>query len=994
MDDSVFSWHEGCYTAFRTLQETLSTNRVYEEQLSKEAVNDLFGRFNIWAGNIGAGRQGRASLDYRLREVSEIKGEVVSILQYLANSLQEATSIVSGSRLPYDQLPSGSDSSVSSLSEDGEHENRELQNVVGVPPGTELQELHHSITSFLSNLYRMSTIIRKNPAPYDRLVRSAKIDTESYEFFDERHVREKYPLADSVLVKRLGVAISKRRKYFIYREQHRQKISRQQAAEKTPTVGKNKHAVVDLNQGVPVAETPFATSVVRTPTLLQPSATIEPMKASTFYAHDNPTVNIQAFDLYSEAGTQTSFGSTSSIQQEEVALPPLPKSAREAGEFECPYCCTICCLKASDPQRRNREWKRHVLRDLQPYICTFGGCSKAHTLFERRRDWMGHELQVHRLEWCCNVPGHEAYSTRDEFWAHMKHEHDKFFGFEQLDSTINMFARPALQSSFSCPICVDDRYHGLSIDKLEEHLGRHLEILSTFALPSGGGAGNSSVDSIDTQNAVQNQHSNAETTRSVNEGDMTHDRDDYPRGQQDRPEELNEGYEPQQRYVRDLLEFEEEMQHQPQNLYIAFMDLVAPVLETDEKDVVSVSAKRVMNSALLDIQSALPGEHGNSSGVTNRRDAFHIKALLPFVKRAKSAITNPIEVLMSLQRLNSKLAEPLPLEDMQESVPDEGKLDQDLDQDQDHSYDDAHKSDQHRDILRTQNDHSRPAPVLELVMPTPEAGESGSSQGNPSVTSKGGTESYRIPGDIRSWIKADDQSKLLAKIAAERTPGTGEWISQLPSYLNLKHGRLSFLLLEGLRHSAIFQDLRHRSTGCAFYSFQEYRHEVSVKPSVKSLIGQLVEQAHEDKIKLPNALAYKLHKEMEDPLHGLTGLLSVLQTTFTLFQETFIILDGLEKCSSGVLKTLSRIAQTAVQLKNNARIIATSRFNLNVEDAIREEQLDRPTRAEFQWHNNYQAAIIPRKVVMTDVEKTLASLDRVAHTWSPRNRIAAESQGM
>lgn len=89
MDNSILYWHDVCHTALGELYHTLGHRKTYEEQLSQEAANDFFGRFNIWAGNIGAGRPGHASLDYRLREVSEIRDEVVHILQYLAKALQE-----------------------------------------------------------------------------------------------------------------------------------------------------------------------------------------------------------------------------------------------------------------------------------------------------------------------------------------------------------------------------------------------------------------------------------------------------------------------------------------------------------------------------------------------------------------------------------------------------------------------------------------------------------------------------------------------------------------------------------------------------------------------------------------------------------------------------------------------------------------------------------------------------------------------------------------
>ncbi len=52
-------------------------------------VSDHLARFKIWAGNIGAHRKGRSSLDYRLREASHIRAQVVRLLGDLLEALQD-----------------------------------------------------------------------------------------------------------------------------------------------------------------------------------------------------------------------------------------------------------------------------------------------------------------------------------------------------------------------------------------------------------------------------------------------------------------------------------------------------------------------------------------------------------------------------------------------------------------------------------------------------------------------------------------------------------------------------------------------------------------------------------------------------------------------------------------------------------------------------------------------------------------------------------------
>lgn len=93
MEQDISDWHDACSRAFGALLRASSTNHNrFSEQLPHRALIDLLGRFNIWAGNIGAGKRGRASLDYRLREAAYIKEAVVQILRSLTESVQEGLS--------------------------------------------------------------------------------------------------------------------------------------------------------------------------------------------------------------------------------------------------------------------------------------------------------------------------------------------------------------------------------------------------------------------------------------------------------------------------------------------------------------------------------------------------------------------------------------------------------------------------------------------------------------------------------------------------------------------------------------------------------------------------------------------------------------------------------------------------------------------------------------------------------------------------------------
>ncbi|EHK98044.1 hypothetical protein M7I_6090 [Glarea lozoyensis 74030] len=58
-------------------------------------VQDELGRLKIWAGNIAAHRNGKVSLDHRLRDATPLRGRIVSLLDDMSEILQEDVFYVS-----------------------------------------------------------------------------------------------------------------------------------------------------------------------------------------------------------------------------------------------------------------------------------------------------------------------------------------------------------------------------------------------------------------------------------------------------------------------------------------------------------------------------------------------------------------------------------------------------------------------------------------------------------------------------------------------------------------------------------------------------------------------------------------------------------------------------------------------------------------------------------------------------------------------------------
>jgi hypothetical protein len=80
-----------CQSNFVFLIHRIDTIDVVQAPavLSGAAIENELGRFKLWASNIGAMNVGKASLDYRLKDVKYLTQNVQSLLEYLKESLSE-----------------------------------------------------------------------------------------------------------------------------------------------------------------------------------------------------------------------------------------------------------------------------------------------------------------------------------------------------------------------------------------------------------------------------------------------------------------------------------------------------------------------------------------------------------------------------------------------------------------------------------------------------------------------------------------------------------------------------------------------------------------------------------------------------------------------------------------------------------------------------------------------------------------------------------------
>jgi hypothetical protein len=271
--------------------------RFFEDILSGNSIDPQIeqqsDRFRLWAGNIGARQVGKSSLDYRLREASD----VADMLSQLLHALQT-------------QLAQWNSAQGNSL-------------------------LSNRIRETVDDLYALLLIIRQ-PPPLDRYTKSEDVDLSYFQEFDARHVLEKYPLLHSRawLVARLADANARRRQFLKYRELHNQKLSR---APDAPDTSQNGIIETEMTSPSPKALVAAKTAATSHSEAKESSKT--PTLADTVATPFFPKVETGVGDDSDEARSATTFATyVGGPHRTTLRIPSRPSASLDGQIFICPLC--------------------------------------------------------------------------------------------------------------------------------------------------------------------------------------------------------------------------------------------------------------------------------------------------------------------------------------------------------------------------------------------------------------------------------------------------------------------------------------------------------------------------------------------------------------------------------------------------------------------------------------------------------------------------------
>lgn len=131
------------------------------------------------------------------------------------------------------------------------------------------------------------------------------------------------------------------------------------------------------------------------------------------------------------------------------------------------------------------SWTRkHVFRDLRPYVCVEKSCQKPNVHYARRIEWINHMEQDHWRRWSCSFECSETFPTWNTFRAHVQSSHGHVIPVDgmrawEATSLLRNFDIPE-----ACPLCQD--FQTKDTKRYSSHVGHHLELLALFSLPQSG----------------------------------------------------------------------------------------------------------------------------------------------------------------------------------------------------------------------------------------------------------------------------------------------------------------------------------------------------------------------------------------------------------------------------------------------------------------------------------------------------------------------------
>ncbi|KAI8632051.1 hypothetical protein F5Y19DRAFT_422956 [Xylariaceae sp. FL1651] len=487
---------------------------VSRDEVRLPQIFEEYGRTKIWGdqskADLPAGARG--SLDDILRRDNDLRLLVRGILQRLKVLLQQATHIAQRKYNPAQDIDQDSISSVSDS--DCSTDNEDASQRRKMP---KIRLFVQQIADQIRSLHDISSLLRR-PTVTNKFIRSVNVEPKittlqglddlhldgAFELYDAKHILEKvlqwrglgkstqsinfYDEAVSPVnnapnhqeieyiqwfCQRLARANTRRREQLQYWKRH-------PYGPKQIVTNANVMRDLNITQGiVPLKR--------QEEDLRSQASTLKPLDPHVSHEGPKSVLSKQSFstvalsdvhDTMTNTRPRTTYAPTAVGQDRAISVPEPPRTKYTEITFPCPYCGTILSSESTTKQL----WKRHVFRDLRPYICTFEHCHNAEKLFSSRHEWKHHEFQVHRREYVCQRCWNRC-TSREDMSIHLQDHYEDPIPSAQMNIILDLCDRQADafdHNTESCILCGEE----VSLSAWHDHVAGHMENISLFVLPT------------------------------------------------------------------------------------------------------------------------------------------------------------------------------------------------------------------------------------------------------------------------------------------------------------------------------------------------------------------------------------------------------------------------------------------------------------------------------------------------------------------------------
>lgn len=132
-------------------------------------------------------------------------------------------------------------------------------------------------------------------------------------------------------------------------------------------------------------------------------------------------------------------------------------------------------------ERSSHCYRKHVFRDLRPYVCIEKTCETSKVQYARRNEWIHHMKHEHWKIWCCYFGCRGDFPTWESFRAHIQTSHGNIMSMDELSALKATSSHCTFNVPSTCPLCRDVEIKDSR--QYSSHVGHHLELVALFALP-------------------------------------------------------------------------------------------------------------------------------------------------------------------------------------------------------------------------------------------------------------------------------------------------------------------------------------------------------------------------------------------------------------------------------------------------------------------------------------------------------------------------------